>query len=51
MFKCPYSGRVAHCIPDRPLARTTGKPRKDVAGEDISARAVKRKRESDAQAS
>lgn len=49
LFKCPYSGRVSHTIPELPIVRKAPKVRKDIAGEDLSARATKRKREEHAQ--
>lgn len=43
LFKCPHTGRVAQCIPDRRQARTTPPLPKWLQPVDISTRAVKRK--------
>lgn len=42
LFKCPYSGRVAHTIPQFPVRRKPLKLNKSFAAEDISRRATKR---------
>lgn len=43
LFKCPYSGRVAHTIPEHPPQRKTIKPNKSLATEDLSRRASRNK--------
>lgn len=43
LFKCPHSGAISHCIPDRIEPRKTPSLPKWLEGDDISTRARKRK--------
>lgn len=43
LFKCPHSGRIAHCIPDRRVARSTPPLPKWLTPVDISILAKRRK--------
>ncbi|QGJ90116.1 hypothetical protein HWC80_gp096 [Mycobacterium phage Indlulamithi] len=43
LFKCPHSGRISHCVPDRRQGRKTPPLPNWLKPEDVSERAKKRR--------